>query len=116
MKDPKDYLKKPKPVVIDRGAYGLKEGQQVPIEFCPAFVCIDCGHKQRETWSKMKRAAMPRCQLCGGALDLPTKVKEEAKKDREIDSTDYRCKKCGCKLRRGNFDDYCSPCQNSFKL
>jgi|GEM_PF-6923101 len=72
------------------------------------FAILSCGHKLREDPSGARRInSHARCMGCAaeGNLDpLPGDTGTSRDKPKF-------CKRCGCKLRSGQKNDYCDPCR-----
>jgi len=79
---------------------------------CIGLICPSCGKETFKGWSKLDRVAMPKCSECGGILDFKPQEIEYTKKD----ETRRRCQRCGCKLRKGNYEKHCDPCETAILL
>lgn len=96
------------PIVVDYGGDG---GAFVKTK-AGLWKCADCNHCQYVSRKALNRRTRPLCKDCGGVL-YPDRPKGRRSQQSDGPPPDRYCEDCGAKLRSGNSNTLCSPCQRN---
>ena len=94
---------------------GNSRGHGVAMSGSTQGICSSCGRYQYVPSIGWRRKIRPTCKSCGSLL-VPSKAAQRRNchlRSEAPPASERRCNNCNAKLRDGNKDDRCSPCQQN---